>query len=90
MNKQPGLVKGMTRIEYQRDYYNKHKEKAKEYQRIYNLKHGRKGPQTRKIFAVKRPKRDEVVTRSYVMSQHDGPLQRVFERILSGEQGLTA
>lgn len=88
--KKTNLINGMTRQEYQRDYYAKHKEEAREYQQAYNRRHGRKGPQSRPIFAVKRPKRDEVVTRSFVMATYDGPLERLFERILSGEQGLTA
>ena len=40
--KQGRLSTAEARREYQRHYYQMHKEKAKEYQRQYNLKHKRK------------------------------------------------
>ena len=80
-----------ARREYQRRYYQMHKEKAKEYQRQYNLTHKKKARAGRgkSSFAASR----EVVRTTFNTSDlMHAPVEksiRMLEKILKGERMFT-
>ncbi|NOY89443.1 MAG: hypothetical protein GXO93_08690 [FCB group bacterium] len=80
-----------ARREYQRRYYQMHKEKAKEYQRQYNLTHKKKmrGGRGKSSFTAPR----EVVRTTYnttdIMHSSVEKTIRILEKILSGERFFT-
>jgi len=80
-----------ARREYQRRYYQMHKEKAKEYQRQYNLTHKKKanGGRGRSSFVAPR----EVVRRTFNTNDlMHAPVEktvRMLEKIIRGERFFT-
>lgn len=80
-----------ARREYQRRYYQMHKEKAKEYQRQYNLTHKKKarGGRGKSSFIAPR----EVVRHTYNTSDlMHSPVEktlRMLEKIIGGERFFT-
>ena len=80
-----------ARREYQRRYYQMHKEKAKEYQRQYNLTHKKKanGAQGRGNFSAQR----EVVRTTFNSTDlMHAPVEktvRMLEKIIRGERFFT-
>ena len=80
-----------ARREYQRRYYQMHKEKAKEYQRQYNLTHKKKarGGRGRASFVAPR----EVVRSTYnttdIMHSPVEKTIRILEKIIRGERFFT-
>ena len=80
-----------ARREYQRRYYQMHKEKAKEYQRQYNLTHKKKarGGRGKSSFIAPR----EVVRHTYNTSDlMHSPVEktiRMLEKIINGERFFT-
>ena len=80
-----------ARREYQRRYYQMHKEKAKEYQRQYNLTHKKKarGGRGKSSFIAPR----EVVRNTYNTSDlMHSPVEktiRMLEKIINGERLFT-
>lgn len=83
-----------ARREYQRRYYQMHKEKAKEYQRQYNLTHKKKarGGVNRRGGAGFTAPREVVRTTSNaadVMAAHDGKLVILLTKIIRRERFFT-
>ncbi|MFQ5453675.1 MAG: hypothetical protein ACE5D6_05765 [Candidatus Zixiibacteriota bacterium] len=80
-----------ARREYQRHYYQLHKEKAKEYQRQYNLTHKKKagGGRGKSNFIASR----EVVRSTYntadIMHSPIEKTIRMLEKIINGERFFT-
>ena len=80
-----------ARREYQRRYYQMHKEKAKEYQRQYNLTHKKKarGGRGKSSFVAPR----EVVRSTYnttdIMHAPVEKTLRILEKIIRGERFFT-
>jgi len=80
-----------ARREYQRRYYQMHKEKAKEYQRQYNLTHKKKmrGGRGKSSFIAPR----EVVRTTYnttdIMHSSVEKTIRILEKILNGDRFFT-
>jgi len=80
-----------ARREYQRRYYQMHKEKAKEYQRQYNLTHKKKarGGRGRSGFTAPR----EVVRTTFntadIMHAPVEKTVRILEKIIKGERFFT-
>ena len=80
-----------ARREYQRRYYQMHKEKAKEYQRQYNLTHKKKarGGRGRSNFTAPR----EVVRTTFntadIMHAPVEKTVRILEKIIKGERFFT-
>ncbi len=80
-----------ARREYQRRYYQMHKEKAKEYQRQYNLTHKKKarGGRGKSSFIAPR----EVVRSTYnttdIMHSPVEKTIRMLEKIINGERFFT-
>ncbi len=79
-----------ARREYQRRYYQMHKEKAKEYQRQYNLTHKKKARgRGRTSFVAPR----EVVRSTYnttdIMHSPVEKTVRIIEKIIRGERFFT-
>lgn len=79
-----------ARREYQRRYYQMHKEKAKEYQRQYNLTHKKKARgQGRTALTVPR----EVVRHTYnttdIMHAPAEKTLKILEKIIKGERFFT-
>ena len=80
-----------ARREYQRRYYQMHKEKAKEYQRQYNLTHKKKarGGRGKSSFVAPR----EVVRSTYnttdIMHSPVEKTLRILEKIIKGERFFT-
>ena len=95
VNKQDGskgkLSTAEARREYQRRYYQMHKEKAKEYQRQYNLTHKKKarGGRGRTGFTAPR----EVIRTTFNSTDlMHAPVEktiRILEKIIKGERFFT-
>lgn len=90
--KQPGkLSTAEARREYQRRYYQAHKEKAKEYQRQYNLTHKKKlrGGRGKSNFTAAR----EVIRSTYnpydIMHSPVEKTVRILTKIVRGERMFT-
>ncbi len=85
------LSSAEARREYQRRYYQMHKEKAKEYQRQYNLTHKKKarGGRGKASFVASR----EVVRNTYnsadIMHAPVEKTLRILEKIINGERFFT-
>ena len=87
----PRLSTAEARREYQRRYYQMHKEKAKEYQRQYNLTHKKKA-------RVGRGKSNMIASREVVRSTFNtadlmhSPVEKtlkMLEKIIKGERLFT-
>ena len=80
-----------ARREYQRRYYQMHKEKAKEYQRQYNLTHKKKARGGRGKASFVAPR--EVVRSTYnttdIMHSPVEKTLRILEKIIKGERFFT-
>ena len=80
-----------ARREYQRRYYQMHKEKAKEYQRQYNLTHKKKARGGRGKSSIAAPR--EVVRQTYnttdIMHSPVEKTIRILEKIIRGERFFT-
>ncbi len=80
-----------ARREYQRRYYQMHKEKAKEYQRQYNLTHKKKARGGRGKASFVAPR--EVVRTTYnttdIMHSPVEKTLRILEKIINGERFFT-
>ena len=88
---EPSLSTAEARREYQRRYYQMHKEKAKEYQRQYNLTHKKKA-------RVGRGKSNMIASREVVRSTFNtadimhSPVEKtlkMLEKIIKGERLFT-
>ena len=80
-----------ARREYQRRYYQLHKEKAKEYQRQYNLTHKKKanGVKGRSNFAAPREVVRTTFNSSDLMHSPVEKTVRMLEKIIKGERFFT-
>ena len=92
-NKQTGTVKGKSRLEYQREYYQKHKEKMQEYQRLYNLNHKKNtcGPgkgNRRPVMMCPRLARRNVLTSVDLMNKRDKRLFDALDDVVKGKRGF--
>lgn len=80
-----------ARREYQRRYYQMHKEKAKEYQRQYNLTHKKKARGGRGKASFVAPR--EVVRTTYnttdIMHSPVEKTLRILEKIINGDRFFT-
>jgi len=80
-----------ARREYQRRYYQMHKEKAKEYQRQYNLTHKKKARNGRGKTSVAAPR--EVVRSTFntadIMHSPVEKTLKMLEKIINGERLFT-
>ncbi len=80
-----------ARREYQRHYYQMHKEKAKEYQRLYNLTHKKKLDGGRGKSGIVAPR--EVVRTTFntadIMHSPVEKTIRILEKIIKGERLFT-
>ena len=85
------LSSAEARREYQRRYYQMHKEKAKEYQRQYNLTHKKKARSTRGKTAFTAPR--EVVRTTFntadIMHSPVEKTLKMLEKIIKGERMFT-
>ncbi len=94
--KDEGVKKGKlstaeARREYQRRYYQMHKEKAKEYQRQYNLTHKKKasGGHGRTGFTCPREVVRTTFNTSDIMHSPAEKTVRILEKIIKGERLFT-
>ncbi len=80
-----------ARREYQRRYYQMHKEKAKEYQRQYNLKHKKKarGGRGKSSFSCQREVVRTTFNSSDIMHAPAEKAIRILDKIIKGERLFT-
>ncbi len=80
-----------ARREYQRRYYQMHKEKAKEYQRQYNLKHKKKarGGRGKSSFVAPREVVRSTFNSSDIMHAPVEKAVRILDKIIKGERLFT-
>ena len=83
-----------ARREYQRCYYQTHKEKAKEYRRQYNLTHKKKArppgrPRGEKVFEMPRPVVTDTFSRASLGRLQTEQFARMVNKVLRGERLLT-
>jgi hypothetical protein len=79
-----------ARREYQRRYYQMHKEKAKEYQRLYNLTHKKKrGGRGKANFTCPREAARHTFNTCDIMSAPVEKTLKMLEKIISGERLFT-
>ena len=80
-----------ARREYQRRYYQMHKEKAKEYQRQYNLKHKKKarGGRGKSSFSCPREVVRTTFNSSDIMHAPAEKAIRILDKIIKGERLFT-
>jgi hypothetical protein len=80
-----------ARREYQRRYYQVHKEKAKEYQRLYNLTHKKKarGGRGKANFVCPREVVRTTFNTSDIMHSPVEKTLKILEKIISGERLFT-
>ena len=79
-----------ARREYQRRYYQTHKEKAKEYQRLYNLTHKKKrGGRGKANFACPREAARMTFNTCDLMSSPVEKTIKMIEKIIAGERLFT-
>lgn len=78
------------RKEYQRKYYQEHKEQAKEYQRQYNMTHKKKsrGGQPCLHFRAVREKVKQTFTTSDIMEADPLKASKILNAIMNGERGF--
>ena len=86
-----GLSTAEARRDYQRRYYQMHKEKAKEYQRQYNLTHKKKarGGRGKASFTAPREVVRTTFNTSDIMHSPAEKAIRILEKIISGERIFT-
>ena len=87
----PKLSTAEARREYQRRYYQMHKEKAKEYQRQYNLTHKKKarGGRGKSSFAAPREVIRSTFNTSDLMHSPVEKTVKMLEKIIRGERLFT-
>lgn len=87
----PRLSSAETRREYQRRYYQMHKEKAKEYQRQYNLTHKKKlrGGRGKSNLAASREVIRSTFNTADIMHSPVEKTVRMLEKIIRGERLFT-
>ncbi|MDZ4722829.1 MAG: hypothetical protein SGI97_02825 [candidate division Zixibacteria bacterium] len=80
-----------ARREYQRRYYQMHKEKAKEYQRQYNLTHKKKarGGRGKSGFSAQREAVRSTFNTADIMHSPVEKTLRMLEKIINGERLFT-
>ena len=81
-----------ARREYQRRYYQAHKERAKEYQRRYNLSHKKKrvyGLNRKANFVCPREARQTVFNMCDFQNAHGDKAVKMIRQIVSGERLFT-
>jgi len=79
-----------ARREYQRRYYQAHKEKAKEYQRLYNLTHKKKrGGRGKANFSCPREAARMTFNTCDLMSSPVEKAIKMLEKIIAGERLFT-
>ena len=79
-----------ARRDYQRRYYQMHKEKAKEYQRLYNLTHKKKrGGRGKANFVCPREAARMTFNTSDLMNSPAEKTAKMIEKIISGERLFT-
>lgn len=79
-----------ARREYQRKYYQMHKEKAKEYQRLYNLTHKKKrGGRGKANFDCPREAVRSTFNTGDLMNSPVEKTLKMLEKIISGERLFT-
>lgn len=77
------------RREYQRRYYQLHKEKAKEYQRQYNLTHKKKARRGRKGDPMPRELFQATFNSNDIMLGSPGMVEKIVDRVLKRERLFT-
>ncbi len=89
--KQGRLSTAEARREYQRRYYQMHKEKAKEYQRQYNLRHKKKarGGRGKSSFTCPREVVRNTFNSSDIMHAPAEKAVRILDKIIKGERLFT-
>jgi hypothetical protein len=87
----PRLSSAEARRDYQRRYYQMHKEKAKEYQRQYNLTHKKKlrGGRGKSNFAASREVVRSTFNTADIMHSPVEKTVRMLEKIIRGERLFT-
>ncbi|MCK5125078.1 MAG: hypothetical protein KAR42_02375 [candidate division Zixibacteria bacterium] len=84
------LLTAEARREYQRRYYQMHKEKAKEYQRLYNLTHKKKrGGRGKANFDCPRDATRMTFNTCDLMEAPVEKTVKMLEKIISGERLFT-
>jgi len=80
-----------ARREYQRRYYQMHKEKAKEYQRLYNLTHKKKvrGGRGKANFICQREVVRNTFNSSDIMHAPVEKTLKILEKIINGDRFFT-
>jgi hypothetical protein len=91
VRKKGKLSTAEARREYQRRYYQMHKEKAKEYQRLYNLTHKKKarGGRGRANFMAPREATRMTFNTCDLMNSPVEKTLKMLEKIISGERLFT-
>ena len=88
--KKGNLSTAEARREYQRRYYQAHKEKAKEYQRLYNLTHKKKrGGRGKANFTCPREATRMTFNTCDLMNSPVEKTIKMLEKIISGERLFT-
>ena len=87
----PIMDKAEDRREYQRKYYQTHKDKAQEYQRVYNLTHKKSSRDAgRKSAFVQQREDTQLCFNAHdMMTNHGDKCARMFNQVLSGERLFT-
>lgn len=89
-SKKGKLSTAEARREYQRRYYQMHKEKAKEYQRLYNLTHKKKrGGRGKANFECPREATRQTFNTCDLMNSPVEKTVKMLEKIISGERLFT-
>jgi len=84
------LCTAEARREYQRRYYQMHKDKAKEYQRLYNLTHKKKrGGRGKSNFLCPREATRSTFNTCDLMNSPVEKTLKMLEKIISGERLFT-
>lgn len=85
-----GLSAAEARREYQRRYYQLHKEKAKEYQRLYNLTHKKKrGGRGKANFICPREAARMTYNTCDLMNSPVEKTLKMLEKIIAGDRLFT-
>ncbi|MDD4052098.1 MAG: hypothetical protein PHR28_09400 [candidate division Zixibacteria bacterium] len=88
--KQGSLSTAETRRDYQRRYYQMHKEKAKEYQRLYNLTHKKKrGGRGKANFICPREAARMTYNTCDLMNSPVEKTLKMLEKIINGDRLFT-
>jgi hypothetical protein len=87
---QVGLSTAEARRDYQRRYYQMHKEKAKEYQRLYNLTHKKKrGGRGKANFICPREAARMTYNTCDLMNSPVEKTLKMLEKIIAGDRLFT-